>query len=195
MMDYVFTPLNFVLRKFKKRGLILSIIVTFLLVGLWNGANWTFIVFGLMHGLYFIPLILKGSLFRSKVIAKGRFIPNFREILGISGLFLIVAATTIVFRADNISDAYFYFGRIFSESLFTVFGFSVLSKIGLPPVVLVILVGIFFLIEWAGREGEYAIELLGTSWRRPVRWSFYYLLIMTIIVFSGSHQQFIYFQF
>lgn len=195
MMDYVFTPLTFVLRKYKKYGLILSVILTFLLVGLWHGANLTFIVFGVMHGLYFIPLIVKGSINRNKIVAEGKLIPTFKEVTGMTWLFLLVAITTIFFRAANIGEAFSYLGNLFSLSLFTLPSSSDISGNGLHPLILVFLVGIFFLIEWVGREGEYAIAQLGVKWYKPVRWSFYYALIASIVFLSGSQQQFIYFQF
>jgi alginate O-acetyltransferase complex protein AlgI len=193
MMDYVFTPLTFVLRKYKKIGLIISVVLTFLLVGLWHGANLTFIVFGVMHGLYFIPLIVMGSINRNRVVAEGKMIPTFKEVTAMIWLFLLVALTTIFFRAANIGEAFSYLSNLFSLSLFKVpVDFP---GTGLHPIVLILLVGIFFLIEWAGREGEYAIAHLGVKWYKPVRWGFYYALIASVAFLSGSQQQFIYFQF
>lgn len=61
MTEYVYSPLSFIFRRYAKNGIILSIIINFILVGLWHGSNWTFVIFGLLHGLYFIPLILNGS--------------------------------------------------------------------------------------------------------------------------------------
>jgi alginate O-acetyltransferase complex protein AlgI len=51
------------------------------------------------------------------------------------------------------------------------------------------------LIEWLGREHQFAIERIGTKWTRAGRWVFYYACILIIIVYGGSEQQFIYFQF
>ena len=62
MTEYIYTPLSFIFRRYKKQGILLSISINFILVGLWHGSKWTFIVFGLLHGLYFIPLILSGTL-------------------------------------------------------------------------------------------------------------------------------------
>jgi alginate O-acetyltransferase complex protein AlgI len=195
MMDYVFTPLNFILRKYKKAGLILSIVSTFLLVGFWHGANWTFIVFGLMHGLYFIPIIIKGSVFQTGVVAKGKVLPTVKEFTGMAGLFLIVAATMVFFRSENISDAFSYFSIIFSESFFTFPDRKYFEVTALNPLIIFILIFLFFIIEWFGREGEYAVDNLVIKWSKPVRWGFYYFIIILLVVFGGSHQQFIYFQF
>jgi len=60
---------------------------------------------------------------------------------------------------------------------------------------LIILIALFMIIEWLGRERPYAIATLGDKWPRPVRWAFYYILIITIFEFTGNEQTFIYFQF
>jgi len=59
----------------------------------------------------------------------------------------------------------------------------------------IILVAIFVLVEWKGREGQYAISNLGIKWKRPIRYAMYYSIIIAIIWFGGKEQQFIYFQF
>jgi len=51
------------------------------------------------------------------------------------------------------------------------------------------------MIEWFGREQQYAIARFGLKWYRPLRWAFYYCLLMAIFLFAGKEQQFIYFQF
>lgn len=59
---------------------------------------------------------------------------------------------------------------------------------------MVMVVG-FLLIEWIGREDQYAIEKVGLTWNRPLRWSFYFGVIASLFIFSGQEQEFIYFQF
>lgn len=60
---------------------------------------------------------------------------------------------------------------------------------------IIFLVVIFLLVEWNGREGQYAISQLGIKWKRPVRYAMYYAIIFAIFWFGGKEQQFIYFQF
>ena len=59
----------------------------------------------------------------------------------------------------------------------------------------IILTGIFVAIEWIGREDQFAIQKLGLTWKRPVRYAMYYAIILVIFLFGGQAQQFIYFQF
>jgi hypothetical protein len=59
----------------------------------------------------------------------------------------------------------------------------------------IVLVAGFVLMEWLGREHQYAIAHLGLKWKRPVRWAMYYTVVIIIFWFGGSQQEFIYFQF
>jgi hypothetical protein len=59
----------------------------------------------------------------------------------------------------------------------------------------IILVTGFIIIEWFGREQQYALANLGIKWKRPLRYAMYYTLIIAIFWFGGKEQQFIYFQF
>jgi hypothetical protein len=60
---------------------------------------------------------------------------------------------------------------------------------------IIILLFIFIIIEWLGRENQYAIEKMGLNWPKAARWSFYYVIAMAALLFSGQQQEFIYFQF
>lgn len=59
----------------------------------------------------------------------------------------------------------------------------------------IILIVIFVIVEWNGREGQYAISNIGLKWKSPARYAIYYLIIIAIYWFGGKEQQFIYFQF
>lgn len=191
MMDYVFTPMSFILRGYKKVGLVISIIITFLLVGLWHGANWTFIVYGFLHGLYFIPLIFNESINRNKIIAEGKLIPSLSETLRMLGLFLLVSVTIILIRVENIGQALTYISEILSPSLISVPEFPGKRA----TLTAIIFIGIMILIEWIGRDQQYAIAHLGFKWKRQLRYAMYYAIIIAIIWYGGEAQQFIYFQF
>ena len=93
------------------------------------------------------------------------------------------------FRSENISHAISYLLEIFSYSIFTA---PVITSKMLLTLVLIIF---FLIIEWFGRVNEYAIEKLGFSKPKYIRFIFYYGLVFMIFVFVGSNQQFIYFQF
>ena len=191
LTEYVFTPLSIAFRDYEKMGLILAIVINFTLVGIWHGANWTYILFGFLHGLYFIPLILKGKMNKRIKTDKNALFPTFKEFVNMLANFTLVMFTFIVFRANNIEHAWSYFINIFSKSFFTIphfFGMRHALITGLLTIV-------FILIEWHGRDGQFAIEKLGFKWKTPIRWALYYAIIIAIIWFTGEQQQFIYFQF
>lgn len=185
LMDYVYTPLSFVTRRYKKFGLIISIILTFLLVGLWHGANFTFVIFGLLHGLYFIPIILKGGLKKQKTLKPNKLIPSFGDLLKMCGVFLLVSVTAIFFRSTDISQAFSYISNMWSTSLFTI-----------PevfPKMFLFILALFILAEWFQRDKEYTLQFVNIP--KVIRYAIYYALIFIIFWKGGSHQEFIYFQF
>jgi hypothetical protein len=97
----------------------------------------------------------------------------------------------VFFRAENIGHAISYLSTIFSKSLISIPHFQGMRH-GLTTAVLIL---IFLIIEWLGRNEKFAIAKLGLKWKRPVRYAFYYSIILAIFLFMGKQQQFIYFQF
>jgi hypothetical protein len=125
------------------------------------------------------------------IVAKGRCLPTIREFLTMSLTFSLTVFAWIFFRAIDVSHAVNYISEIFSSSLFTVPYFVGIGLI--PPIILTII--LFLIVEWIGREEQYAIAQLGIKWYRPIRWAMYYAIIFAIYNLGGSEQQFIYFQF
>src|SRR5690606_24136153 len=95
--------------------------IIFIVSGFWHGANWTFIVWGALNAVYFLPLLLLNKN-RSNIdiVAKGKFLPSFREFIAMSITFLLTAFAWIFFRSENLNHAVTYVGGIFSESLFQI---------------------------------------------------------------------------
>lgn len=189
--EYVFTPLSIAFRDLGKLGLILAIIINLTICGIWHGAKWNYVIFGFLHGCYFIPIIMMGTMNKKKEITKEGLLPSIREFIGMVSTFTLVMLTFILIRVDNIANALSYISIIFSSSLFTIPNFSGIREV----VEIVFLIVIFFSIEWLGREQQYALARLGTKWKRPLRYAMYYAIMFTIFFFGGKAQQFIYFQF
>lgn len=166
--------------------------IIFLVSGFWHGANWTFIVWGALNAIYFLPLLLaKKNRTNLDIIAQGRFFPSVKEFSLMLVTFSLTVLAWIFFRAENVGHAMDYLSGIFSSSLLTVPHFEGMNK----AIVIGILVGVFLLIEWSGRESQYAIAHLGVKWNRTYRWAVYFMIISSIFIFNGEEQQFIYFQF
>ena len=166
----------------------------FLVSGLWHGSNWTFIVWGLLNAVYIMPsIILKSNRNNIDIVAKGKVLPSFKEFLSIIITFSLIVFSWIFFRAQNIFQAFEYSSKIFSFSFFKIPYFP---GIGLTLPIFIFLI-IFIIIEWIGREQEFALQKFLLKLNRSIRWSFYSSLVITIFYFFAavSNQQFIYFQF
>ncbi|NJX15044.1 MBOAT family O-acyltransferase [Tamlana crocina] len=185
--DYLYIPLGG-----SKGSIWLKIrntFVIFLVSGFWHGANWTFVFWGFLNALYFLPLLLaKQNRKHLNVVAQHSILPNFREFFSMAFTFGITVLAWVFFRAENFGHGLSYIQGIFSKELLS------LPKVRPTDVIVVTL--LFVLVEWMGRKRHYAIEKLLSSQKRALRWGFYMLLIALIFVFSNEKpQEFIYFQF
>jgi len=197
LTDYIFMPLNIKFRNLGNLGLILAIIINMVLVGLWHGANWTFALFGLYHGLLFIPLILSGSLSKKGKLRTNKYgLPSMIELIKIAGTFILVTFGLIIFRAENISQAFLYLRGIFSNTVFNV-SFSSLRKMGATyeDGYIIVIIIVFFIIEWFQQNKEHPLQLNSSNNRKITNWSIYYLLILIIIILKSGQEAYIYVQF
>ena len=193
LTDYIFTPLALSLRNYERKGILFSITLTFLLSGLWHGAGWNFVVYGLTHAFYYlltISIIGHKKLFK-KQISKNRLIPSFNETISMLFTFLIVSFSYIFFRAEDMSHAISYINGIFSFDIFSFPEFY--NEKGALVTLLLLLV--FMIVEWLGRENQYAIESL-SKYSSLLRFVSYIIMILFIFFFMSSNPtEFIYFQF
>jgi D-alanyl-lipoteichoic acid acyltransferase DltB (MBOAT superfamily) len=188
--DYLYIPLGG-----SKGGTWMKIrntFIIFIVSGFWHGANWTFIVWGALNAIYFLPLLLtKNNRKNLEIVAKGKNLPSLKDLFLILITFGLTVFSWIFFRANNLPHAFQYISQIFSDSIFTLPSFYGATR---SISIMVIIFG-FIIIEWIGRENEYALAKFGLKWYRPFRICFYYLIVFSIIWFGGKEQQFIYFQF
>lgn len=188
--DYLYIPLGG-----SRGGMWMKIrntFIIFLVSGFWHGANWTFIVWGGLHALYFLPLLVSSSNRQNmEIVAQGRMLPTLREAYGMITTFALVAFAWIFFRAENITHAFKYIGGIFSASLFEKAEFA---NDGAAARFL-LLAFLMLVVEWIARENKHGLETLALKWKRPFRWALYYALVIAIMAYGGKDQQFIYFQF
>ena len=184
--DYLYIPLGGSRGSTNKK--IRNIFIIFIVSGFWHGANWTFIIWGALNALYFLPLfLLKRNRTHLDVAAEGKVLPSIRELLNILLTFSLTVFAWIFFRAENLGHAINYISKIFSKSLF-------LSP-EIRPKKIILLIVVFLFLEWLGREGKYGIENLFISSKRSLRWIIYMILIILILYYAGGEQPFLYFQF
>ena len=191
LTEYVFTPLSVRFRDYGKWGLSLAIIINFTICGIWHGANWTYVLFGVLHGCYFIPIIWSGALNARTKKGKLSMIPSFSEFWKMALTFTIVMFTNIIFRADSISKATEYIGKIFSKSLFS---FPLFTN-RVSALIALCFSLVMLIAEWLQRDKEHALKLNQVKISVGWRWGIYYLICMVILWFGGNQDSFIYFQF
>ena len=190
--DYLYIPLGG-----SKGGTWMKVrntFIIFIVSGFWHGANWTFIVWGALNAIYFLPLLLaKKNRQNMEVVAVDSSLPNLREFVQMIVTFGLTVVAWIFFRADNVGHALDYLSEIFSKSIFITPFYPDIEFLK----ILIPLLLIFILIEWVGRRQEYAIQAFMTNLKRPVRFAFYYCLMFVVFWFASESvdQQFIYFQF
>ena len=170
--------------------------IIFIVSGFWHGANWTFLAWGFLNALYFIPLLL---LNRNRnylhIIPTHNLLPSLKEFFQIGSTFLLTVIAWIFFRSDTIHQAFAILKEIFSKSLFQIPNF--LGKN--DPIYLMIhcaMVGILILVEWLHRDKQHGLQFnpktAHSKWRR---WSVYSIIVIFILLFGGKQNNFIYFQF
>jgi len=190
LTDYVFMPLNIRFRNIEKWGSILAIIITFVLIGLWHGSAWTFAVFGLYHGLLYIPLMLSGAFFKkSKIKKNGMGLPTLSVVLKMVGTYFLVAFGLIIFRSASIAEAGMIMKKIATEPGGLFFDPSTLIN-----GILCMLVLFFkdFRDEFLPSKHIFSAGLVA-RYRYELTVSTYIILVIFFGVFDGG--QFIYFKF
>jgi D-alanyl-lipoteichoic acid acyltransferase DltB (MBOAT superfamily) len=162
--------------------------IIFIVSGFWHGASWTFVAWGFINAIYFIPLLILGNNRKNlEVVAKDLWYPTVRELLAMGLTFTLSVIAWVFFRAKYMSRALEYLSTMLNP-----------SKWGVPEVYskyFLILLALFVIVEWFGRRGQFGLQEIGLKWRRPLRLAFYFVIIFIIFWWMGSEQEFIYFQF
>jgi D-alanyl-lipoteichoic acid acyltransferase DltB (MBOAT superfamily) len=188
--DYLYIPLGG-----SKGGMWMKVrntFIIFLVSGFWHGANWTFIVWGFLNALFIMPsIVFNTNRNNLDIVAKGKSLPSIKDIFAIGITFSLTVFAWIFFRASNVTHAFNFISQILSSSLLTIPNFPGIGN----AVPIIFMIFIFILVEWMGREQQFAIANLGINWPKPLRWIMYYAIVSAIFHFTGKEQQFIYFQF
>lgn len=186
--DYLYFPLGGSRRgKWKS---IRNTFIIFLVSGMWHGANWTFICWGAYNAALFLPLLISGHNRRyTGVVAQGRLLPSLKELLQMAVTFLLVVIGWIIFRAENINDAFNYITLMVTDFTPCVpqHGQSALFYAAL-----------LLVVEWLHRDKQFGLQISdggGLLARRTVRWAIYVVLALFTLLWAGTQEEFIYFQF
>ncbi len=184
MRDYVYISVGG--SRVKRVRLAANVLLTFFLVGLWHGAAWTFVVWGLLHGVY---LAVENEIGRRR--ARGAVAastgdgpamtpaplthrPAWRSVLAAVAVFVLVTIAWVFFRAPTLADALQFFGHAFAHPLGSGDHFRYVVPLLLSAGILI--------YEWVTRRWEHG---LAVRWLPlPIRWAVYVGLAIAIVLFG-----------
>ncbi len=182
--DYVYIPLGG--SHCSKPRQIFNTLVTFTISGLWHGANWTFIFWGFLNGLFMAPGIMRGQKIETDIVAGGRFFPKIKEFAQLTITFVLTVIAWVFFRSQSIGQAFSYLSHMFSAGM--------IDRAYLRPDA-IFLIMILIMIEWIQKEKDHPLK--AERYRLWARWGFYIFIFCLILYFGNfrNPQTFIYFQF
>ncbi len=185
--DYVYIPLGGSRTSLEKQ--IRNVFVIFVVSGFWHGANWTFIAWGFINAVYFLPLLLlKRNRRNTNIVAENRLFPSIYEFIQMSFTFFLSTLAFVFFRSESISDAFSFISHLFSSSLFD------LPQVRLTKQISLLL--LFVIIEWLQRDKKHALEFKSLLNHRYLRWVIYFSVMLILFVFGNFNKtEFIYFAF
>ena len=179
--DYLYIPLGG--SKGGKYTSIKNIFIIFIVSGFWHGANWTFILWGLTHALFYIPLFLigKNRQYTTNVVAENNWFPSIKELFQIGMTFASTTIAWVFFRSESVSDSFNYLIIMLSK-------FSISTNEGGG----ILYIFILLLIDWLIRKNERLSFPIN-------KWDYVWATILILVIFEhlnfSSYSQFIYFQF
>ncbi len=184
--DYVYIPLGG--SKGGKLFRIRNTFVIFILSGFWHGANWTFLFWGFLNAVYFLPLLLSDrNRANTDIVAAGRLVPRIKDVINISCTFFLTVIAWVFFRSPTMGSAIQFLKRMFSLTLW--------KQPEIFPVTVIVLVAILLSAEWIQREKHHALDFRCIPMPAVLRWCIYMVSIAIIVFYGGTQQEFIYFQF
>jgi D-alanyl-lipoteichoic acid acyltransferase DltB (MBOAT superfamily) len=182
--DYVYIPLGG--SKGNTWSRVRNTLIIFIVSGFWHGANWTFIVWGALNAIYFLPLLLtKRNRKNTNVVAENRFLPNLKELLQMSFTFFITLIAWVFFRANTITEAFAFIKQLFFEMTFQPLEVTIIPFA---------FIGLMLGVEWLNRGKKHGL-ILNSIDSSIIRWVIYFIIFCIILFFAAPAQEFIYFQF
>jgi D-alanyl-lipoteichoic acid acyltransferase DltB (MBOAT superfamily) len=187
--DYVFIPLGG--NRVSKWRHIINIFITFLLSCVWHGANWTFVIWGGLHALFYVPIILfKHNIKHTDIVASGKYLPNLKEAFQMTKTFGLFAFSMIFFRAETVDRAFLYIKSL----ILNYYNWSEIinhTMLFWPAK----LIGMLLIVEWIQRERMHVLEV--GHLHSIIRWLAYLFAIWMFIYYGqfDAPNSFIYFQF
>lgn len=189
--DYLFYPIGGI--RGSKSKIIRNILIVFIVNGLWHGANYTFIAWGILMAIFFILDLITDRRKKTKIIAEGRYFPNLIELLQLFKTAILLMFSMAFFRASSISQSF--------EIIISIFGFKaglandifVVNHEEYELIIFVCVVILMILLDWVNRSKSFALERLPKS--KAIRYLIYLILSFFVLQYLYGENEYIYFQF
>lgn len=194
--DYIYFPLGG--SRCDKWKIIRNVYIVWAISGLWHGAAWTFVCWGLFHATLLAVYNLFGINTKYKnIVAEGRYLPHAKELAQMLLTFLLAVIGWIIFRAESMTQAADYLLSICNKSLLDIPG-SIQQVRGSNMLTSIPAICAMMLVEWLQRDKQHALQFSGNNILTKyavVRYIFYIIFATLIIGLAGIQSDFIYFQF
>ena len=191
LTDYVFLPLNIKFRELGVYGTIIAIMLNMMFIGMWHGANWTFFLFGIYHGLWYIPLMVGGGFFKKrKIKVNAHGWPKQEYVIKMIGIYFVVTFGLMLFNSAKIGEFWQICERVATHwegGLFTD-----MSSMVNAAICLVALIYVDVQEEWFPKY-QLPLPRQISRWRWELTVAIEIVAILLFGVFDNN--QFIYFQF
>ncbi len=191
--DYIYIPLGG--SKVGRIKMIRNVFIIFSVSGIWHGANWTFVIWGFINALLFVPLMLSQRNRKNLgEIGQGKIFPSVSEISNVILTFILVCFTWVFFRAESLIHASTYLSHLFSFEISS--PMMMIKKLKIEFSVLLqtcAAITVLLVVEWTNRAHSFGLEVIRGG--RAIRFIIYILLTLVVLEFFSAEQDFIYFQF
>ena len=180
--DYIYFPLGG--SRCSKAKAVRNVYIVWAISGLWHGANWTFVCWGLYHATFLAIYRIFGINIKSKDMG---FVPSVKNLAKMLLTFFFVVIGWIIFRAESMPQAIDILSSIITQPM----------TFDIPDKQCLLFGLVLLFIEWLQKDKQHALQFpaKGIFRYRHVRWGIYYLILFVIMRYTGSSQTFIYFQF
>ncbi|MHC1778247.1 MAG: MBOAT family protein [Lentimicrobium sp.] len=188
--DFIFSPFIVKYRRFGNKAAIAGIFISFFVIGIWHGANWTFVAVGLLQG---IAISYEFVTKRKRLQLASKLPAGLVAFISRTLTYLFFSLTLVFFNSHNISDAFYFITHIFTDFSFNLSGNKLIYDAS-GFLIAMAAFGVLYFIEIFQEKGV-DVEKYFLQMPRLVRWAGYYILIMAVFYYSGAGDTFVYLKF
>lgn len=188
--DFIFSPFIVKYRRYGQNAAVAGIFISFFVIGIWHGANWTFVMVGILQGL---AISYEFMTKRKRLQIASKLNPSLVKFASRLLTYLFFSFTLVFFNSKNIGDAWYFITHLFQDISFHLSG----NRLIYDAYGFFIALAAFLIIFVTEAFQENGIDVESKYLRQPrvVRWLGYYIMIAFVFYYSGAGSAFVYLQF